>query len=82
MVLGNVAAVLHNPPVYPRTGRIGTKAPDLLAIDDILEVNGRTLVHDPFSNVDTRQCGHLSRSSVSHSHTGNAVLTLPSSAII
>ena len=59
MILGNVATVLHGAPARPGAGGVLGWAPDLLAPDDILEVDAVAVVHDPFSHVDTGESGLL-----------------------
>lgn len=51
MVLSNVTAVLHRTPAGPRFDAILRGVPNLLAVDDILEVERPPVVHRPLSKL-------------------------------
>ena len=54
MILRDITTVLHRAPLAPRLGRaIRGDMPDLLAPDDILQIDGGALFHDPFGDIDT-----------------------------
>lgn len=60
MVLGQITTVLHGPPVLPSLLRlIDGSGPDLLAPDDILEVQGTAVLHNPLSNLLARESSIL-----------------------
>lgn len=50
VVLGDIAPVLHGAPAGPAGDRVLGGRPDLLAPDDVLEVEGARVVHDPFGD--------------------------------
>lgn len=50
VVLGIVAAVLHNAPVGPASLGVPRRIPDALAPNDILEIESAAVLHDPLGN--------------------------------
>jgi hypothetical protein len=59
VVLGKIAPVLHGAPVGPAGDRVLGGRPDLLAPDDVLEVEEARVVHDPFGDVGARESALL-----------------------
>lgn len=55
MVLSDTLTVLHGAPVLPGRHLVPRRVPDLLAPDDILDIVGGGVVHDPFGDVISRQ---------------------------
>ena len=63
MVGGDALAVLHGTPAGPGLDLILRRVPNPLAPDDILEVEGGAVVHDPLGDLPARGgCGLRSRS--------------------
>ena len=58
MVLGNIPTILHRPPRSPALDAINRRVPDLLAPNDILEIQSPTVVHNPLGNLATRHSGN------------------------
>lgn len=54
MILGNRATILHGPPRSPALDRADGRAPDLLIPNNVLEVEGTPVIHDPLSNLAAR----------------------------
>lgn len=61
MILRHVAPIVHGAPVLPVVGlSIDGRIPDLLAPNDILELEVFAVMHDPFGYLLARQRGNLS----------------------
>lgn len=52
MILGNRPTILHSPPRSPALDRVDRRVPDL-APNNILEVEGTPVVHNPLSDLAT-----------------------------
>ena len=51
MVLSNIASILHGTPGSPRLDSVLARVPDLLAPDNIFQIQRGAVVHNPLSDL-------------------------------
>ena len=56
VIRGDVSTIFHRRPVGPGSLFIAVGFPDVLAPDDILEIEGITILHGPFGDLIAAQC--------------------------
>jgi len=66
MVFGNGSAIVHGPPLLPRIGFVLGRIPYSLAPDDVEEIQGFCIVHDPLGDFVARDGCVLSAHVVSY----------------